>query len=468
MSGPKLSVYELSPAMRKIFYEQVEVLKQTELCMQRFQRIMKTLENQMKSLPGLVDSCGDKCNSLGQENCLLYLLEKIEEIKRVICALEAEYSSIQQRYRRDKAGAISLLPEMTKEREGKLKALQDLCEKVSQEIAEVKNLKEEALDVIESVDENLREELHSQILGGFSVDFTTIKRSTQKAVSLEIDEEKIRLEQEEKRIKFTKKIYAALDLVVELIGSEDRLSPELKKQNEQVKQLASEITSVDFLENFYSITVTPFIKKCKEFAEILDLFEAAYDRYEFLCDEAGLVAHKYECTVENIEIINSEIAKLESTDAAEYVQNYINEALESAMKEMGYSIVGTREASKKSGKKVKHELYSFGAGTGVDITYGADGQITMELGGFDSQDRVPDEAEAAKLTEDMHRFCGEFSALERILERQGVQRRNISLMPPSPEFAQIINTEEYVMAVPVQKFEAKKGSKSELKQQHAE
>ena len=68
----------------------------------------------------------------------------------------------------------------------------------------------------------------------------------------------------------------------------------------------------------------------------------------------------------------------------------------------------------------------------------------------------------------MHRFCGEYSALERVLEEKGIKRRNVSLMPPSADFAQIINTEDYELVRPVTEFVVKKDKKAANKAKHAE
>ena len=470
MSGPKVSVYELSATEKKRYYEQLEILKQTEICMQKIIRSMGILECEIDKVSGLAGNGQSRCVALGSEDAFLLIIQKVNEIKRILKEISEENERIKTAYRRDKEGFVKLSAEMDRERAGKLKSLQELCKKLEEEIRETKNLKEETLAEIEKVDENLRNELHSQVLGGFSIDFSTIKRKqeSKKIDEIKPDDAEILKVQEERKIEYTKKINNALETVSALLGTDERLSPALKAKRDQVRQLATEIASVDFLENFYAITVTPFVKECKEYAKLLESFDEVNDRYCFLCEEAGLVATKYEPTVENIEIIKRQIETLESEDAESKVREYINDALEEAMEEMGYGLVGSRTATKKTGRKVKHELYHFGEGTGVDITYGDDGQITMELGGFDECDRTPNEGEAAKLTEDMHRFCGEYAALERILEKKGVQRRNISLMLPSPEFAQIFNTEDYEMSKPVQKFEVKKEKKAVQQARHAE
>ena len=163
-------------------------------------------------------------------------------------------------------------------------------------------------------------------------------------------------------------------------------------------------------------------------------------------------------------MLREQIERIERENAECMKREYINNAIEEAMIEMGYNLVGHREAVKKTGKRIKHELYQFEEGTGVDVTYGENGQITMELGGFDNEDRVPNASEAGKLTEDMHKFCGEYAALERVLEKKGVERKNVSMMPAKEEFAQIINTNEYELVKGVQVFQVRKEKKNELKE----
>ena len=468
MSGPKVSVYELSAAQKKRYYEQLEILKQTESCLQKILRSMNTLVNEIEKVENLINQGTQRCNALGRDVDFSEIAIKIEELRSDIGKMNAEYLRIQAEYRKDKAGFVKLSDEMDHERAAKLKALQTLSDQIGEEIKSSKSLKQETLDAIEAFDEELRNELHSQMLGGFAIDFSNIKRKEEKStVNNSQDDETIKAT-EEKRLYYVKKINTALETVADMFGSAEKLSDGLKAKQNQIKQLAAEITSVDYLENFYAITVTPFVRECREYAEIFKRYDEIYMRYQTLCEENGLIPLKYECSEENILAINTEIEKLEAENANEMVREYIDDALEEAMEEMGYGLVGRREAVKKSGRKIKHELYQFGEGTGVDITYGVNGQITMELGGFDTKDRVPDANEANKLTEDMHRFCGEYVALERLLEKKGVCRRNISLMPPSAEFAQIFNIEDYEMSKSVENFEAKKDKKVESKAKHAE
>ncbi|MGN1119849.1 MAG: hypothetical protein ACI4Q4_05785, partial [Oscillospiraceae bacterium] len=84
-------------------------------------------------------------------------------------------------------------------------------------------------------------------------------------------------------------------------------------------------------------------------------------------------------------------------------------------------------------------------GTAVNITYSDNGNITMELGGVATKDRMPDAAETERLTEDMRSFCGQYREFERRLAEKGVVSNHILMLPPEPAYAQVINVSDYDM-----------------------
>ena len=470
MSGPKVSVHSLTATQRKQYNEQMQILNQTEECILKIQKTMGTYKAELSKTMDLVKQAQIRCSDSNKSIDLSAVIDKIQELEKEIEAMNKHYSEIQSSFLKDKEGFIKLSAQMNRERESKLKALLELSKEIGARIKETKQLQMKVLEAVEEYDESMRNELHSKILGGLSISFSSLKREKVQKTSettTEADEEKQRLEQEKFNL-FTRKINDSLQVVAELFGSEEMLSDDLKNRFKQVKQLAAEISSVDFLENFYAISVLPFVNECKVYAEISESYYDLYARYTLLCEEAGIKSEAVTCTAEGIEILRNKIAMLESERLEDMIREYINDSLDEAMRELGYALVGDREKTKKSGKKVRHELYQLEEGTGVDITYGEDGQITMELGGFDIVDRTPNEDEAVRLTEDMHRFCGQYAELEKLLAEKGITRKNVSVLPAAAEFAQIINTEDYNLSKEVSKFEVKKAIKGETQAKHAE
>ena len=466
MSGPKVSVYELSPAQKKRFFEQQKILNQTEVCIQTLLKKVAGLETNTAKVSTLTSEGIVKCKQLKREGVFEDISCEITELQNHIQEIMEEYDRIQQLYRKDKDGFIKLSVEMDQQRANRLKALEGLCERVDMYLWNASDLKQKALKTLNDIDDELSIELHKQVLGGFTVSFNNLRAVSNNSREKSPNTQSSDNTENIKKI-YMRKIIDSFDLIAEMIGSTERLSPELKDEQLMIKQKAAEITSVDFLKNYYAITVMPFVKKCQVYAELLDTFDELYVQYHILCDKAGTAVQKYDYSKENIDLLRLQIKTLEERIDKDNEKEYVRQALDEAMEEMGYSLVGHRESIKKSGRKVKHKLYHFGDGTGVDITFGTDGQITMELGGFDERDRLPDASEANELTENMMKFCGEYEALGRILEKKGVQRKNLSLMPPTTEFATIFNIIDYDMVKPVSKYEVKREKKTVQKAHHS-
>ena len=133
------------------------------------------------------------------------------------------------------------------------------------------------------------------------------------------------------------------------------------------------------------------------------------------------------------------------------------------MKELGYTVVGDREIVRRNGKRFHNELYLFEEGTAVNVTYSDDGQITMELGGIDREDRIPTEAESVRLAADMRIFCDDYYEMERRLRKKGIITKQIVVLPPEEQYAQIINVSDYNMSVDAAEYEGKRAKKQTAK-----
>lgn len=234
--------------------------------------------------------------------------------------------------------------------------------------------------------------------------------------------------------------------------SDLNLSYSLQEHLSSIRGKANEITDSSFLKNFYSVVVNPFLKECREYAAIQSEHDELLIHYVTLAAECGVSPRPVPYTREGIEFLKDEISILEQQIAEQREKEYIKAALDEAMREMGYELVGDRVVHKKSGKRIRHELYSLEDGTAVDVTYSDNGQISMELGGIDRDDRQPDANESALLVEDMKSFCSDYEVLEKKLAERGVQTRRISIMPPSAEYAQIFNENDYNMHKSVSRY----------------
>lgn len=224
---------------------------------------------------------------------------------------------------------------------------------------------------------------------------------------------------------------------------------ELHDSIEKALKHLDEIDNPDFLSNFNAMTVAPLEKKCREYTALRQQIGDEYDdlmiRYTGLCKEQKIIPQNIAFERGAVEKLDSLITELEKAADSADEQSYISRCIDEVMEDMGYKLVGNRSVTKKSGRHFRNELYSFSEGTAVNVTYSDNGNITMELGGVDTKDRMPDTLETERLTEDMGSFCGQYREFERRLAEKGVVSNHISLLPPEPVYAQVINVSDYDM-----------------------
>lgn len=217
-----------------------------------------------------------------------------------------------------------------------------------------------------------------------------------------------------------------------------------------VRQLRN-VTDDRLLQSFAAITILPLEQQHRRetalYEEERERYELLSHRHAALCGQLNLPASPAPWQPGAAEALEKQIADMEQTVYRHEEQAYIRQALDEVMVDMGYALLGEREVRKRSGARFHHALYTLGDGTAVDVTYDANGQIAMELGGLDDVDRLPDAEETASLCRSMEDFCTSFTEFEARLATRGVVLKDrISLLPPAEDYAQIINVQDYCAA----------------------
>lgn len=169
----------------------------------------------------------------------------------------------------------------------------------------------------------------------------------------------------------------------------------------------------------------------------------------------AIVAEEIPFSADAVALLDAKIKETDEIIRHRDEQAYISQCVDEAMQEMGYTVVGNREVVRRNGKRFRNELYLFDEGTAVNVTYSSDGQITMELGGISTDDRLPTEAESASLASDMRTFCDDYYEIEQRLRKKGIITKRISILPPEEQYAQIINVSDYNLSKEVSEYEAK-------------
>lgn len=425
MSGPKISVYELSGWGKKIVFGQMRCEQQSVLCAQQIQELIHQalaysgeLQKQM-SLLDIFERRGESTS--GQREELLKLLKRLEtETDQVRSTLRANMPQISVKYRITEEAL-----EEKKQDLAKLRALRKQIQKLREDIDEaVGNANDAGSVVSESIQHSIAEDL-----GGY-VSFDLSPEDDIPDTSFEDSK-------------------AGLQIELTVLLRDPELSPEIIAEIKKAIISLDKIHQIEYLHSFDSVTVKNIFKKIDAYKHELEKkqaeFNEAYSRYKMLCSMAKETAATFEYSEEAFTEMEEEIERLEIAIVRMQEQDYVSECVDQVMTEMGYDLIGSREVvKKKTGKRFRNELFTFNEGTAVNVTYSSDGQISMELGGIAREDRIPSPEETEMLTQDMQTFCGEFAEFERRLKAKGVViNRRIALSPPSAEYAAIINVSDY-------------------------
>lgn len=400
MSGPKTSGYVLTPEQRKRIQELQRIIRETKIAQDRRNFAMRQAKACLKSLDSILGEFERFCKESGQGKT------DLEDIK-IVC--NDFYVSVNNS--KYQAEGLDL-----KAYQEQINRLDDCILKIRTELAKTKQ-------VLAKMKAKYKSGLEEIIENGFILDFSGMGETRKYKENASI-----------------KKINNMLEQIIY-----DELPNNLKEKLIVLQKRAAEITNIDFLENFYSMQVVPFVNECKRYQECGKEYEYLLRKYMILAEEAGEKKKNYEFSMPVIEGLKQEIGILEDKILRAQEQEYISESIDEAMREMGYELIGNRSVVKKSGKKFKNELYKFGEGTAVNVTFADNGQISMELGVMDATNRIPDEREAEELVSDMKAFCSDYLRLERKLEQKGIISRRISALPPVPEYAQIFDISDYEM-----------------------
>ena len=199
-----------------------------------------------------------------------------------------------------------------------------------------------------------------------------------------------------------------------------------------------------FLKNYQSITVIPFIKKCRvcdaQFREMAEIYSGKKAEYEVLCEDLALEARQLPCEKESIAFYSSEIDRLHKLAQHRNEERYIQRVIDEVMEEMGYNVLG---CSKVLYEGTQYDtLFRYGEHSAIRITC-SNGQICAELGGMDVCDRDADTAEAAEQANEMKEFCDDYRIFKEKVAERCVNLTLVSELKPSPEYAQIHNLEDY-------------------------
>lgn len=400
MSGPKTSHYKLTPAQRRMLIAQRERQRRCgeasaflSALLAKLSRLKQFPADDLRSAEMLRERTGERTYDDKQEELCI----RVQDVIEVIDGVKGS----------DDPALLERTLEQAKQEYEKLLTLRGELDGISCEVAA-----------------KLRRDVRDGVDRAFSADFAGL-------VS----------EEERRAAELREALFARVDV---LPAAE--LSEALKLDIMEVRERLTKLSCADELSNFGALTVAPLEKRCREYAQLRREVGGEYDRltahYHALCREMNRQPEAVAFERGAVERLERLSAALEAEILNSEEQAYIDRCIDEVMEDMGYRLIGERSVVKRSGARFRSELYTFSEGTAVSVTYSG-GNITMELGAVDSTDRLPSEYEAQRLTDDMKNFCGSFREFGRRLLEKGVEAEHISLLPPEPEYAQVIDITGY-------------------------
>lgn len=423
MSGPKSSRYTLTPEQRRILAEQRAIERRKSVASESIKRNNKRLLQIGSMFSTSKQVSSELLNRCGNDGGFA---EKLLELEDVIAPIA---------------------PIISKTDNNDVNSLESTAKEVALSLAKAERIAAELSAISAKNEAELHVSLNAEIDKGFNTSFADVQTVSQTSVS-------------ESRAKIRVQI-------IEMKNNRNLPEELVSELNTSLAKIDS-IDDESFLKNYSSVTVAPLLKRCKQYLSKFEIcheeFERLYAEYIALCDLYFYVAQEYPCCNASIEVLKSEIKRIKEAVDADDEQAYISDCLDEVMEEMGYTVIGSREVTKKNGKHFRNELYTYGEGTAVNVTYSSDGKIAMELGGIDATDRLPNDYETSDLCESMEQFCDDFKEIEkRLLSKGVVLADRISLLPPSAEYAQIINTSDYRMTEKTEALQTKKQRRTATK-----
>lgn len=417
MSGPKTSGYVLTEEERRRIQEQERIWRETKAEQARYKSLHRKNGDSAARIFPVIRELNTLCREAGKGETELGIIKE-------------QYDALTQKVN-DRKGEIWHL------------SLEELRKRNDHQVSlgiKIRDLYRESLRLKEKIAEEYDRESFQTISEGFRLSFKGLGQDR-------------RIRQNPTVIKINEALKRIRDI---------ELPPELEEEYKVLQKRADHITDADFLENLCSMQVYPFVRRCEYYRDHLEEYESLAVQYHCLAERAGEEEEPVSFSQEAMGFLKNEIDRLSQILLDREEQACISQAIDEAMVEMGYELVGERTVTKRNGKKFRNGLYLLEEGTAVNVTYSDSGQISMELGGLDTVDRTPTESEAEELADHMRAFCSDYRELEKKLASKGVQSRRISALPPEPEYAQVFNTGEYELKRPLSNYreerKKKKGS----------
>lgn len=448
MSGPKISYYNLSTEQKKLLRAQWQCYRDTLACIVYVKNFTNVMDERSYELLTLKP----KLNRMAETNkAYSEIAVQISELAATLHQTCADFKAKAQNLKPPRQQRYNL-DEITLTEYKKTRAM---ALAVKNKMLAFYSQIETALETARNAVTSYEAELYGDILQVLETPAKPAVKQTINHQALDLSDVQVpgisTAAMKDAPAPDMEKLKSTLADKLEPYVHNTALPTQLKAQINGARLKLNNINSLGFLKNFYAIAIKPLLTEsehalARHTALTAEYYEH-YSHYLILCQELNVTPEPVLLTAHALKELQGLMADMEQAILHDAEQAQVCKTIDAVMTDMGYTLLGKRQVVKKSGRRFKHELYTFEEGTAVDITYADNGQITMELGGLDYTDRLPNAAETQKLCQEMEHFCREFKTIETSLAEHGVIMANrIEAASDAPEYAVIINLGEYEKA----------------------
>lgn len=147
-----------------------------------------------------------------------------------------------------------------------------------------------------------------------------------------------------------------------------------------------------------------------------------------------------------IQQLSTEIETEEKEALREAEQLEIAKAIDLAMEELGYPLLGSKNGD--SGLRMK--VFQFDEQAGLEVRQNTAGQIRIRVVGIANEEKKANKKEAGLLLAEQQKFCGEYDRIVEKLQEKGVRlTEKKSWMEPNVRHSAYVNMVDYGTTAPV-------------------
>ncbi len=230
-------------------------------------------------------------------------------------------------------------------------------------------------------------------------------------------------------------------------------SPEIAQKFSQKRAKLADGRDSGTIKRFVTDEIPRVKRKISEYQQQLQAltseFNEVYINYALLCEETGTAKESFDLSSSGISSMKKACVLMNAKVMRQRENEEVFRIVQETMQELGYPLLAEKlvTESESSSEGIRKLLLRYTEDTAVRVTVTPDGQVAMEMGLMDNEDRNPNDDDIGYLCDQMKNFCTDYQQIESKLAEKGIVFERKNYLPPEPAYAEIINVKEFDLEV---------------------